>query len=391
MNLSKTENHRFITSRQKKRIRYFRWAVKAVFLLLFVVPVAYLAGGQQLGVSSLFFVKPTGQIAGFTSIESFFMVPITQSPCSTWLSYYGSVSPGLWLMDPFGGLQVLASGQVGHLLLAETVVAILFFVGLNVLLGNVFCSWVCPVGTIIDSFDKGIEKCFPKIEAKRAKRSKQRIERKREGGSLECPVCPIHKIGGVLGYGIIASALVSSAVFRFPVFCAVCPIGIVSRGLIHFKSMMSVTRMWMIWWLELLAVPLVATLLSLRERRFWCKRLCPVGGFLGLVGSLNPFIKPRVHDDMCIMKGCPENCKDSPLDICLLCRQLDDYICEKVCPVEIDLAGHGSLAKCTKCLECYIVCPYDAISIDSLGEPDIIRSGARFYNRIRKRPPINRV
>lgn len=388
MNLSKTENLRFITSRQKKRIRYFRWAVKAAFLLLFVVPVAYLAGGQQLGVSSLFFVKPTGQISGFTSVESFFMVPITQSPCSTWLSYYGSVSPGFWLMDPFGGLQVLASGQVGHLLLVETIVAILLFVGLTVLLGNVFCSWVCPVGTIIDSFDKGIEKYFPKIEAERAKRSKQRRERKREGGNLRCPVCPIHKIGGVLGYGIIASALVGSAVFRFPVFCAVCPIGIVSRGLIHFKSMMSVTRMWMIWWLELLAVPVVATLLSLRERRFWCKRLCPVGAFLGMVGSLNPFIKPRVHDDRCIMKGCPENCKDSPLDICMLCRSMDDYMCEKVCPVDIDLVNHGSLAKCTKCLECYIVCPYDAITIDSSGKPDIIPSSTKIYNRIRKRPPL---
>jgi len=387
MNLSKTENLRFITSRQKKRIRYFRWAVKAVFLLLFVVPVAYLARGQQLGVSSLFFVKSTGQIAGFTSVESFFMVPITQSPCSTWLSYYGSVSPGLWLMDPFGGLQVLASGQVGHLLLVETIIAILFFVLLTVLLGNVFCSWVCPVGTIIDSFDKGIEKYFPKIEAKRSKRAKQRRENKsKTKSSLGCPVCPLHKVNGVLAYGIIGSALVGSAVFRFPVFCAICPIGIVSRGLIHFKSMMSVTRMWMIWWLELLAVPVVATLLSLRERRFWCKRLCPVGAFLGLVGSLNPFIKPGVHDEQCIMKGCPKNCRDSPLDICMLCRSMDDYMCEKVCPVDIDLAGHGSLAKCTKCLECYIVCPYDAITIDSSGKPDIIPSSTKIYSRIRKRP-----
>ena len=386
MNLNETENLRFITSRKKKRIRYFRWAIKAAFLLLFIVPVAYLARGQQLGVSSLFFVKPTGEISGFTSIESFFVVPITQSPCSTWLGYYGSVSPGLWLMDPFGGLQILASGQVGHLLLLETIIAILFFVGLTVLLGNVFCSWVCPVGTIIDGFDKCIEKYFPKIEAKRSKRAKQRRKNKsKTKSSLGCPMCPLHKVNGVLAYGIIGSALVGSAVFRFPVFCAVCPIGIVSRGLIHFKSMMSVTRMWMIWWLELLAVPVVATLLSLSERRFWCKRFCPVGAFLGMIGSLNPFIKPRVKDDRCIMKGCPEDCKVSHLDICMLCRSMDDYMCEKVCPFDIDLAGQGSLAKCTKCLECYIVCPYDAITINSSGKPAIIQSSTRFYDRIRRR------
>ena len=96
MNLGKIKNLRFYRRHRKKCIRYFRWGIKAVFLLLFTVPVAYLARSQQLSVSSLFFVKPTGQISGFTSIESFFMVPITQSPCSTWLSYYGSVNPGLW-------------------------------------------------------------------------------------------------------------------------------------------------------------------------------------------------------------------------------------------------------------------------------------------------------
>lgn len=387
MNLSKIKNLRFYKKYRKKNIRYLRWAVKAAFLLLFTVPVAYLARSQQLSVSSFFSVKPTGQISGFTSIEAFFMVPITQSPCSTWLSYYGSTNPGLWIMDPFGGLQVLLSGQVEHLLLISTIIAILIFVILTVLLGNVFCSWGCPVGTIIDSFDKAIEKYFPNVEAKRNKRSQQRKESKQKehGSHLECPLCPLHKINGVLSKGIIASALVGSAIFKFPVFCAVCPIGIVSRGMIHFKSMMSITRIWMVWWLELLAVPVVATLLSLREKRYWCKRLCPVGAFLGMVGSLNPFIKPRVNDDRCIMKGCPEDCKDSHLDICLFCRSMDAQKCEKVCPVDIDLVNHGSLAKCTKCLECYIVCDYDAISINFFGKPDIIQSSSRFCNRIRRR------
>ncbi len=388
MTLSKNEKLRFISSHKKKRIRYFRWAVKAAFLFLFLVPVAYLARAQHLGVSSFFFVKPTGQISGFTSIESFFLVPITQSPCSSWLSYYGSVDPGLWIMDPFGGLQVLVSGQVESLLIVQTVSAILLFVGLTILLGNVFCGWICPVGTIIDSFDEFIKKYFPNIEAKRNKRARQKREkRSRTKSNIGCSVCPLHKVDGVLGYGIVVSAVVGSAIFRFPIFCTICPIGIVSRGLFHFKSMMTVTRMWMIWWVELFTVPIVATLLCLRERRFWCKRICPVGAFLGFIGSLNPSIKPGVRDQQCIMKVCPENCKDNLLDICLLCRSMDDYICEKVCPFDIDLTGHGSLAKCTKCLECYIMCPYDAISIDAVGKPDVIKSSSRFYSRIRKSLP----
>ena len=345
MNSSEIKNLGFNTDSRRKRIRYFRWTIKAAFLLLFIVPVAYLPRGQELGVSSFFFVKPWGQIAQFTTIESFFMVPITESPCSFNLRYYGDIAPGFWLMEPFGGLQVLMSGQVGHAFLIQTVFAILFFVGFTVLFGNVFCSWVCPVGTIIDSFDKGIEKFFPNLEARRVIRWKRRRKQKSKESKLGCPVCPLHKVDGILAHGIIASAVVGSAIFKFPVFCAICPIGIVSRGLVHFKSMMAITQVWMIWWLEMLAIPITATLLSLREKRYWCKRICPVGAFLGLIGSLNPFIKPRVKDDRCIMKDCPENCKGNQLDICLLCRSMDDKKCEKVCPVDnkIDSRKGGGL------------------------------------------------
>ena len=387
MNLGKIKNLRFYKSNRKKNIRYLRWGIKAAFLLLFTVPVAYLARGQELSVGSFFFVKPTGQISGFTSIQEFFMVPITQSPDSIWLSYYGNSNPGYWIVEPFGGLQVLLTGQVEYSFLIPTIIAILLFVLLTVLLGNVFCSWGCPIGTIIDSFDKSIEKFFPKIEAKRNKRYQQRIERKHEGHGkhLGCSICPLHKINGNLAKVILASSLVGSAVFKFPVFCAVCPVGIVSRGMFHFKAMMSITGMWMVWWLEMLFVPVAATLLSLRERRYFCKRLCPVGAFLGMVGALNPFIKPRVNEERCVMKGCPEDCEDYHLDFCSWCRLMDNRKCEKVCPVDIDLVDHGSLAKCTKCLECYIICPYDAISIDFLGKPEILQLGTRFYNRIRRR------
>ena len=386
MSLANHKNLLFYKSNKKKRIRYVRWIVKAAFLLLFVVPVAYVARSQELSVSSFFSVNPTGHIAQFSVIESLFTVPITQSPDSIWLSFYGNADPGVWIVEPFGGLQVLLTGQVNLALLVPTIVAVLIFVAFTVLLGNVFCSWACPIGTIIDSFDKGIERFFPKLEAKRAKRLKERVTKERENKkSLGCSVCPALRANGNLGKLIVVSSLVGSAVFRFPVFCTVCPIGIITRGLFHFKAMMSVTGVWMTWWLEMLFLPVAATLLSLREKRFFCKRICPVGSFLGGVGALNPLIKPQVNDERCIMKGCPEECKGSKLDICMQCRLMDDKICEKVCPVDIDLVNHGSLAKCTKCMECYIECPYDAISIKLGGKPEVLKLSTRLYNRVRKR------
>ena len=243
MNLGKISDLGPNRRNRKKVIRYLRWVVKATFLLLFTIPIAYLARGQSLSLASFFYVEPTGQIAGFTSIQEFFMVPITQSPCSTWLSYYGSKDPGFWIMDPFGGMQTLLTGQVEPLLLIPTIAALLFFVILIVLLGNVFCSWACPIGTIIDSFDKGIEKFFPNLEAKRSKRSKQRREKKKaENGKKQgCSICPLLIVNGGLAKGIVVSSLVGSAIFKFPVFCTICPIGIATRGLFHFKALMTIT------------------------------------------------------------------------------------------------------------------------------------------------------
>ncbi len=384
MNLNKIRNLRLNMSHKKKCIRYCRWGIKATFLLLFTVPIAYLANGQQLWVGSFFFVKPAGQISGFNSIQEFFMVSVTQSPDSIWLSYYGNANPGYWIVEPFGGLQVLLTGRVGYSLLIPTIIAILIFVVLTILLGNVFCSWACPIGTIIDGFDKAVGKFFPKIEAKRNERHQQRIEKER-GKHLGCSLCPLLKINGNLAKGILVSSLVGSAIFKIPVFCAVCPVGIVSRGMFHLKTLISITGMYFVWWLEMLFVPIAATLLSLRERRYFCKRICPIGAFLGIIGALNPFIKPRVKEEKCVMKGCPEDCKDSRLDICLFCRSMDARKCEKMCPVDINLVDRGSLAKCTKCLECYIVCDYDAITLDGLGKPDAFQSITRFYNSVRKR------
>jgi ferredoxin-type protein NapH len=367
-------------------LRYLRWIFKAGFLLIFTVPIFYLPSYQELGVGSFLFSKPSGQISGFTSIEEFFMVPIGQSPDIIWLSYYGDPNPGYWVVEPFGGLQVLLSGQVGFDLLFSTLVAILFFVGFIVLLGNVFCSWSCPVGSIIDSFDMVIGKLFPNFDTKRESIARKRVKKEREQKkhSLGCGFCPVHRLGGKVAGGVVVFSLVGSFVFRFPVFCAICPIGVVSRGLFHFKAMMSITGAWMVYWLEMLLLPVGVVLLSLRERRFFCKRICPVGALLGGVGALNPFIKPKIKDEKCVMKTCPEDCEDNRFDGCYACRIEDDYKCEKVCPVDIDLGNQGSLARCTKCMECYIVCPYDAIKIDLTSKPYGVKLVSRYYRRIKR-------
>ena len=312
------------------------------------------------------------------------------------------IDPGTWIMCPIGACSTILTGMVDAFRVIPTIIAMLIFIIPIVLLGNVFCSWVCPIGTIIDSFDKVIEKKFPKFEDKRSKRSIQNRQSKNSGvkSHLFCSVCPLIKLIsvskvisnriGVLAYGILGSAIVGSFVFHFPVFCCVCPMGIISRGMTHLKALSMrlptarVTGQYIAIVPELLVIPIAAVLVSLREKRFWCRYLCPLGALLNALGTLNPFIKPRVKGDRCVMKGCPEDCEGYHIDYCGWCRYFDDRKCEKICPVGINLVDLGSLYKCTKCMECYIVCDWNAIEIDLVGKPDVSRIGG-FFKRLKTR------
>jgi Fe-S-cluster-containing hydrogenase component 2 len=120
----------------------------------------------------------------------------------------------------------------------------------------------------------------------------------------------------------------------------------------------------------------------------------PLGALLNSLGALNPFIKPKVKEEKCVrgercMKACPDECEEYHIDYCKICRY-ECRKCEKVCPVDINLVDHGSLHKCTKCMECYIACDWNAIRVDLLGKPDVFRIGG-FFKRLSVRRQKDRV
>jgi ferredoxin len=80
--------------------------------------------------------------------------------------------------------------------------------------------------------------------------------------------------------------------------------------------------------------------LNLLASRFWCRYLCPLGAFLGLVSKVS--LKRREVND--------------------LCQQCD--ACAKVCPtgtIRADKGYASDPSECTVCLRCLEVCPYEAI------------------------------
>jgi ferredoxin-type protein NapH len=368
---------------RRKTIRYFRWLVKAAFLLIFIIPVAYLLGAPAAPVYSYLF-------NGLN--RSLLMLPLGQSPDAIWLVSFEVKVPGTWVVCPLWALQNVLAGQVLIADLVPLIVAMLLFLIPIFVLGNMFCGWVCPVGTMIDSFDRVVAKFLPKVDLKRAERSQRnkemRAKRQSQLGNMVCPSCPLWRLSGrysVVANGVIVSSLAGSAVFKFPVFCTICPIGISTRGVSHLSSVASITGKFLPLIIELWAIPVVAVLASFREKRFWCKKICPVGALLNVAGAFSPFFKPVVKVDKCVMKGCPKDCEDYRLDYCFMCRQMDQKQCEKACPVDINLTDQESLARCTKCLECYIACDKDAIEIKLSGMPDAVPALARLFKRKRKR------
>ena len=259
-------------SDRRKIIRYFRWSVKAAFFVFFVFPIVYLAAAPDHFVYSYFF----GGLG-----QPLSALPYGQSVCVTWTIAYSQIGPGAWLICPVGGLQTLLTSQAAASYILPTLVALLLFLLPIFILGNVFCSWACPVGTLIDSFDKAVSKWLPKIDAKRRQRLlRDREKRKIQSTAVQhgsavnlmgaCPNCFVGKVFGDkhvnLANGVLVTSLIGSAIFRFPIFCTFCPIGVITRGMFHLKAWTYLTNTMMPIILELTIIPIVAVLASLREK-----------------------------------------------------------------------------------------------------------------------------
>jgi ferredoxin-type protein NapH len=235
------------------------------------------------------------------------------------------LGPGFTVSEPLGGFQlILARGAIGTAFsgLSMTLLAgMALFIAVTLLLGRAFCAWSCPLGTTIDLVDRAIQKLKFKPFLTR------RNSRKDGSNAVRYEMNK---------YAVLASALVGSALFRFPVWCSLCPIGTLCRGAVAGTEL-SVGA-------ELLTVPSAAAM-SLGEKRFWCRYLCPVGGLLTIVSRLNPFLKPKVRPD-----SSQRNCN----------------ACTTLCPEGINICQDKSFARCTKCFDCYAKCPFGAVRIEFL-------------------------
>lgn len=244
---------------------------------------------------------------------------------------------------PLGAIEAMVASRA---LLPWAVVSILVVVLFGTLLGRVFCAWVCPVpmvrGWVTD----------------RAKEEGKDLNQQENAGIAlqDVPTSELHQDGKPFRISIdtrhfvLGGALVSTAVFGFPVFCLICPIGLT------FGLAIGIWRLFQFnepsWTLLIFPAVLALELVACRS---WCRKFCPLGALLSVLSSLNVFARPRVNPAACLR----------------ISKGMDCSVCKSVCPEGIDLhhvRESQPLSECTKCRECSDCCKAGAISFPFLSK-----------------------
>ena len=146
-------------------------------------------------------------------------------------------------------------------------------------------------------------------------------------------------------FGVLIGALGSAAIFGFPVFCLVCPVGLT------FAIVYAVMRLFAFgeatWTVVLLPAILLVEVVFFRK---WCSKVCPLGALMSLISGANKTLRPTIDNGKCLKSSQGANC----------------LACAKSCPEHINIRepekSATSLNNCTKCRECSDHCPAAAIS-----------------------------
>ncbi len=263
------------------------------------------------------------------------------------------------LLCPLGALGTMIATKT---LIPRAVVSLVLAVAAILLLGRAFCAWACPVPIVSklrDVFkkpaptaqDEKIADTRTAKEASDAAAAPLTAAEKRALGKscASCgQMCPSQPAKVDSRHFVLGGALLSAAVFGFPVFCLICPIGLT------FATIMLVMLLFSggdVTW-SLIAVPvlLVVEVLLLRK---WCANFCPLSALMSLVAKGNRTFRPTIDDAVCL-----ETAKGASCDRC-----------GAACEVGIDVRHPergAAWSECTKCRACAEACPTRAITLPFL-------------------------
>lgn len=273
------------------------------------------------------------RIRGLVALTAFLLVVIgiVVNAGTGTLSSFGIGS--IAAVCPLGAFESLFGSWafVPRLVFAVATVCLVVF-----LVGKAFCAWICPL---------------PHVQAffKTRKQKQRDIEEREENAAFAwdnhqrgIQKVEREKIDG--RHLVLVGALGSAAVFGFPVFCLVCPVGLTFATVIAIWQALSANEI--TWGLVAFPAILAIEVLLLGT---WCRRLCPMGALMSLISKGNRTFRPTVDRSRCLRDSEGASCSE----------------CSKACPELIDPnrdVGRRSASECVRCMGCSSACPMHAIS-----------------------------
>ena len=274
---------------------------------------------------------------------------------------------------PLGALETMAGAKnvMLHPLLLFVLVVVLI-----ALVGKAFCAWMCPVPWLQKFFRPRKHSAAKggvghNASAKSGAGHGVPASRNDPGAASvqvepsatacipsACAACTgaaacakaLAPVGGARDgvqldsrHAVLVGTLASAAVFGFPVFCLICPVGLTFATIIGLWNLVQFNEP--SWALIIFPIILVAEVTVLRK---WCSKICPISALVSLLSNLNVTLRPRVK-----------------ADVCLRSRGVDCHSCVDACPEQLD-PHSGRIPECSKCGKCVEACPAKAISIKLL-------------------------
>ncbi|RLE06330.1 MAG: (4Fe-4S)-binding protein [Candidatus Aminicenantes bacterium] len=252
--------------------------------------------------------------------------------------------------DPLIGL---TSFLASHLIFSAFLFSIITLV-LTLLLGRVFCGWICPFGAIQQFFSF----LFKKLKWLKIK-SQDTFSPKAWKYYLlvfllSAALLGLNLVGFFdpfsLLYRSFVTCLLPALAFIFSAFLTLTyQLHLFALGdtLVQFSENLGVNTIF----LQALGLGLIfigIALLNLKKERFWCRYLCPLGALLGLFARWNR-LKLHLDEDKCIQCGlCTLQCETDAIP----------YPQEK-----------WAITECVYCFTCGAICPTSAITFPFILRP----------------------
>jgi ferredoxin-type protein NapH len=248
-------------------------------------------------------------------------------------------------------------------------------IGMSIILGKIFCGWLCPFGLYEDLITR-IRKTLRIKHYNLSERTNNIL------GQFRFIIIAIFLILSFIfgSYAILGTELIPGTIPGGPLgteagivslinepFCLVCPMRPLSILAEIAVGQMNYSYVSQIMYGPLniagfyltslnITILILITVLSFAFRRFWC-RICPLGALVDIFSTQRPFKK------IALAKLEKDEVK------CTKCG-----ICQRVCPTQVtDLyqrkGGDVTVSRCIFCFRCVEMCPEkDALKLKFAGK-----------------------